>query len=141
MSVRKTPGREPARNYLTTLLRDAIDARRLSAKGVAKACAAAADPVDARDIVRWMKGEKTITLATADRIAFAIGFGKSDTRPRRAPAEPARVASPRFEPDQVDTKQAEHFERELLPLAEKLAETFGEAPPENPADTSEESAG
>ena len=67
MTPRKRP-RSSGRAPISGPLRDAITTRRLTAYALAKSTG-----LDARAIARWINGEKSIDLSTADRLATALG--------------------------------------------------------------------
>ena len=72
-----------ARSPLTAAIREAIAARGVSAYALAQASG-----VDRRNICRWLAGESDLMLASADRLAVALGL--------RASLGPARRQSTRL---------------------------------------------
>jgi transcriptional regulator with XRE-family HTH domain len=79
------------RHPINTALRDAIASRRISAYRLAKAAA-----VDARNIRRWLLGEQDLSLASADRLAVALGLRVTEAPARKGGHRAAslRVAIP-----------------------------------------------
>jgi transcriptional regulator with XRE-family HTH domain len=74
-----------ARNTLSYQLRDVIDRRGLSAHAVGKAAG-----VDPAVVARFVSCERDVRLATADKIAAALGLrlveqGKGRVKARRGP--------------------------------------------------------
>jgi DNA-binding phage protein len=80
------------RHSLAGQLRHTITTRRLTAYAVAKAAG-----VDIRVVQRFLDAERDLRLATADKIARALGLRLVEAAPRRAPgrARPKTAAGGR----------------------------------------------
>jgi transcriptional regulator with XRE-family HTH domain len=79
--VKARAAQAPDRHSLSGQLRHVITARRLTAYATAKAAG-----VDVRLVQRFLDGERDIRLATADKIAQALGLRLVEVTPRKATA-------------------------------------------------------
>lgn len=88
----RTPPRG-GRHSLSVQLRDVIESRGLGPAELARDSG-----VDARVIGRFVAGERTITLETADRLAAALGLRLVEVARRPAPARKPSARRPATAP-------------------------------------------
>jgi DNA-binding phage protein len=84
-----SPGGNPDPLPLSTVFRQVIAARQLSAYAVGKAAG-----VDSRQVQRFLDRERDLRLATADKIARALGLRLVEGTILKAPV-PGRARAPR----------------------------------------------
>jgi hypothetical protein len=77
----RTPS--PGRVTLAAQLRGVVSARRLSATALGRDAG-----VDVTQLGKFLRGSKTITLDTADRLSAALGLRLTEAAARRQPAAP-----------------------------------------------------
>jgi DNA-binding phage protein len=86
--VKTRAPKAPDRHSLSGQLRHVIAARRLTAYAVARDAG-----VDVRQVQRFLDGQRDLRLATADKLAQALGLRLVEAAGRKAAARARRTAA------------------------------------------------